>query len=88
MTDAEITNKIANLDAFFETTKSENSRLEGTLEPIEKELMASCSTTDIDEITKILAVKTEALEKTKTGIVTDLLELEGSLQQYGYAVGS
>ncbi len=88
MTDTEITQRITNLNSFFETTKSENSRLAGTLEPIEKELMATCKTTNIEEINKILIDKKTALEKTKAGITTDLTELEGNLKEYGYVVGA
>lgn len=87
MTNTEITQKITNLNTFFEKTKNENSRLEGTLEPIEKELMSSCGTTDITEITKILETKKVALEKTKGGIASDLQELEGNLKEYGYTPG-
>ena len=79
-----IAERLENLNTFFEKTKSETSRLEGTLEPIEKELMELCSTINTEEIEKLIATKKEALAKTKSGIEADLLELETTLSQYGY----
>lgn len=74
-----ITERLEKIGKVMEDTKAENSRLEGSIEPITKDLIELCGTTDNAEIETIIATKKAEIEKDTLAIEAEVKALETKL---------
>ena len=75
----EITTRLTNIETIIADKKAESSRLEGTLEPVKKELETLCGTTDSFKIQEIISFKEANAKIAKEAIEKELLDIETKL---------
>ena len=72
----ELTERLTKIERLIEAKKAENSRLEGSLEPVIKNLNELCGTTDKNKIQEIIQTKEKTCAASKEAIEKELTDIE------------